>query len=77
MKQLKMNQKNKKVDFFSMLLGTLGTNLLGNLLRGKEAKKSNTPRLGIFRSGKEAIAISLGWVTTRVGEETIRTGQDF
>ena len=33
-KQLKMKQKNKKSDF-SMLLGTLGASLLGNLLTGK------------------------------------------
>ena len=30
-----MKQKNKKGGFLSMLLGTLGANLLGNLLSGK------------------------------------------
>ena len=33
MKQLKMKQNNKKVNF-SMLLGKLGTSLLGDLLTG-------------------------------------------
>ena len=35
-KQLKMKQKNKEEDFFSMLLGTLATSILGNELAGKE-----------------------------------------
>ena len=30
-----MKQKNKKGGFLSMLLGTLGDSLLGNLLSGK------------------------------------------
>ena len=35
MKQLKINQKKEKGGFLSMLLGTLGTSLLGNLSKGK------------------------------------------
>ena len=35
-----MKLKNKKDDFFSMLLGTLGVSLLGNILAGKEMNKS-------------------------------------
>ena len=35
-KQLKMKQKKPKKHFLTMLLGTLGTSLLGNLLTGKE-----------------------------------------
>ena len=31
-----MKQKNKKEDFLSMLLGTLGASLLGNLSTGEE-----------------------------------------
>ena len=30
-----MKQKNKKVDFFPMLLGTLTASILGNALAGK------------------------------------------
>ena len=30
-----MKQRNKKEDFLSMLLGTLGVSLLGNILEGK------------------------------------------
>ena len=35
MNQFKMKQRNKKEDFLSMLLGTLGVSLLGNILEGK------------------------------------------
>ena len=35
MKQFKMMLKNKKRGFLSMLLGTLGASLLGNILAGK------------------------------------------
>ena len=34
-KQLRTKQKNEKRGFLSMLLGTLGTSLLGNLFVGK------------------------------------------
>ena len=34
-KQLKRKQKNKKLIFHGMLLGVLGTTLLGNLFTGK------------------------------------------
>ena len=44
-KQLKMKQKKKKRGFLSILLGTTGAGLLGNLLTGK-----STIRAGeIFR----------------------------
>ena len=38
-----MKQKKQKSDFFVMLLGTLGANLLGNMLLGK----------GTIRAGHE------------------------
>ena len=38
-----------------MLLGNLGTNLLGNLLTGKEVKKSKKPGQGIMRATKSTI----------------------
>ena len=38
-----------------MLLGNLGTNLLGNLLTGKEVKKSKIPGPGIMRATKGTI----------------------
>ena len=37
MKQSKL--KNKKEDFFRMLLGTVGASLLGNMLAGREIKE--------------------------------------
>ena len=35
MKQFKMKLKNKKKEFLSMFLGTLGASLLGNILTGE------------------------------------------
>ena len=35
MNQFKMNPKNKNGESLSMLLGTLGANLVGNFLAGK------------------------------------------
>ena len=43
LKQLKMKQKNKKVRFLGMLLGTLGASLLGTILAGE----------GIVRAGNK------------------------
>ena len=40
MKQCKMKLKNKKEDFFSMLLGTLVESLLGNILVRKEINRA-------------------------------------
>ena len=51
--------KEQKGEFFSMLLGTLGASLLGNLLTGK----------GIYRAGK-----GKGKGIYRAGEGIIRAG---
>ena len=48
MKKFKTKRKNKKEDFFSRLLGTLGASLLGNYLAGKGM---NTAREGFLRAG--------------------------
>ena len=45
-----MKQQNKKEDFFSMLLGTLGASLLGNLLTGKGTIAAAE---GTIRSGQD------------------------
>ena len=45
-----MKQKNKKEDFLSMLLGTLGASLLGNLLTGTGIVRVGTGK-GIVRAG--------------------------
>ena len=49
-----MKQKNKKKRFLSMLLGTLGASLLGNMLAGKwtvRAGSGNKKGKGIVRAG--------------------------
>ena len=45
-----MKQKNKKEVFLSMLLGTVGASLLGNLLTGK----------GFVRAGEGTIRAGYG-----------------
>ena len=51
---IKNEAKQQKGEFLSMLSGTLGASLLGNLLTGK----------GVMRAGEGAIATSQGRVTT-------------
>ena len=50
-----------------MLLGILGTSLLGNLLRGK----------GAIATSQGCKANMPGRCTIRAGEATIRAGQDY
>ena len=45
-----MKQKDKKVDFLSKLLGTLGASLLGRLLARKGAGSENKKGTGIVRA---------------------------
>ena len=58
--------KEQKGGFLSMLLGTLGASLLGNLLTGKGAIATSQGR-GIYRAGK-------GKGINRVGKEVLRAG---
>ena len=56
--------KEQKGRFLSMLLGTLGANLLGNLLTGKGAfharKRVNKKRKGIHRAGEGIVRAGEG-----------------
>ena len=45
-----MKQKNKRKGFLSMLLGTLGASLLGNLLARKEIVRASSSRLSLNSS---------------------------
>ena len=56
---VKNEVKERKGGFLAMLLGTLGTNLLGNLLTGK----------GVYRAGK-----GKGRGINRAGEGIVRAG---
>ena len=58
--------KEQKGGFFSMLLGTLGASLLGNLLTGRRTIATSHGR-GINKKGKGII---------RTGEETVRAGYE-
>ena len=44
--------KEQKEGFLSTLLGTLGANLLWNLLIGKGVKRSKIPGQGVMRTGE-------------------------
>ena len=59
--------KGQKGGFLSMLLGTLGANLLGNLLTGRGATATSHGR-GIIRAGKGAKK------STRQGKGIVRAG---
>ena len=50
-----MKQKEQKSGFLSMLFGTLGASLLGNLLTGKGVKQSKIPGRGVIRAGESTI----------------------
>ena len=59
--------KEQRGGFLSMLLGTLGASLLGDILsKGLSGK-------GVIRAGKGAIRAGEG--TIRAGEGTIRAGE--
>ena len=47
--------KEQKGGFLSMLLGTLGASLLGNLLTSKGIKQSKLPGRGIIRASESTI----------------------
>ena len=66
-KTIKSKAKDGKGRFLSMLLGTLGVWLLGNLLSGKGVIATSQGR-GIIRAGES---------TFRAGQGTIRAGQVF
>ena len=59
--------KEQKGGFLSILFGTLGVSLLGNLLTGK----------GAIWTSKGQGTIKVGEGTIRAIEEKIRAGQDF
>ena len=60
-------KEQKNLGFLSMLLGTLGSSLLENLLTGK----------GSVRAGDGAIATSQGCKASMIGPGMIRASQDF
>ena len=59
-----MKLENNKEDFFSMLLGTLGANLLANILTGK----------GINRTGEGVIRAGYG---NKKGQKATTKRQDY
>ena len=60
-------KKERKGGFVGMLVATLASSLLENILEGK----------GVIWAGEEGITTSQGQITIREGEQTIRAGQDI
>ena len=60
--------KKQKGGFLGMLLGIIGTSLLGNFLTGKGVRWLNIPRRRVMLGGESTI---------RNDERTIRAGQLF
>ena len=58
---IKIEAKEQKGRFLTILLGTLGAILLGNLLTGNRVKSVKKPGQGVWKAD----------------EDTIRAGQDF
>ena len=52
--------KEEKGGFLSMLLGTLGASLLGNILAGKEATRSKSQGWGVNRAGEGIVRAGYG-----------------
>ena len=71
---IKKEEKQQKIRFLSILLGTLGASLWGNLLTGKgsiatsQGQEANMPGRGTIRAGEGTII---------AGKGIIRAGQDF
>ena len=52
--------KEQRVEFLSILLGTLGTNLLGNLLTGKWIVRAGTGNRSLNKKGKGIVRAGSG-----------------
>ena len=52
--------KEQRVEFLSILLGTLGTNLLGNLLTGKWIVRTGTGNRSLNKKGKGIVRAGSG-----------------
>ena len=71
---IKKEEKQQKIRFLSIVLGTLGASLLGNLLTGKgsiatsQGQEANMPGRGTIRAGEGTII---------AGKGIIRAGQGF
>ena len=53
--------KEQRCGFLVVLLGTLGTSLLGNMLASKGVKRSRIPGRGVMKAGVDAIRAGQGF----------------
>ena len=75
-KTTKNEAKEANGRFFSMLLGTLGASLLGNLLTGKGMKPSKTLVDRVVKVSNRTRANIHGQGVMRPGEAAIATSQE-
>ena len=68
--------KEQKGGFFSMLLGTLGASLLGNLLTGQGVNRAGKGK-GINRTGEGALATRQDRGILRAGYSCRSSKMDF
>ena len=59
--------KGQKVEFLSMLLGTLGASLLENMVAGKGVKAMRQGQKATSWRVEEVIWVDEGWGTIRTG----------
>ena len=79
-KTIQNEAKEQKGGFLSMLLGTLGASLLGNILSGKATSNRggiNKKGQGINRAGEGAIAMGQGREIVRAGYGRSSKKADF
>ena len=77
--------KEQKGGFLSMLLGTLGASLLGNILTGRRVKTTSQERginragkcQGINRAGEGALVMRQGRGIVRAGYGSCSSKMDF
>ena len=67
-KSVKNEVKEQKAGFLSMLLGTLGASLLGNLLTGKVVNKKGR---GIHRAGEDIVRAGEGRSSSSASQNNV------
>ena len=75
-KAVENEAKKQKDGFPSMLLGSLGASLLGNLSEG-QGSKDEIPELGVLRGSKRAIAAIQERDKIRVGIPSNHTNKNL
>ena len=76
-KQFKMNLKNKKGGFLSILLGKLGASLLGNILARKGVNRAGRRESRWVRSTSQGRGIARAGYGNKKVRKTTKNKMDF